>query len=69
MEWRSIVQRIKNPAHTVRVGIVGKYVSLPDAYLSIAEALCHGGIANDARVEVEWISAEDVEAHGADGLP
>jgi CTP synthase len=65
MEWRSIVQRIKNPAHTVRVGIVGKYVSLPDAYLSIAEALCHGGIANDARVEVEWISAEDVEAHGA----
>ncbi|HLS89904.1 MAG TPA: CTP synthase [Limnochordia bacterium] len=65
MEWRSIVQRIKNPANTVRVGIVGKYVSLPDAYLSIAEALCHGGIANDARVEVEWISAEDVEAHGA----
>jgi len=50
----------------VRVGIVGKYVALPDAYMSIAESLCHGGIANDARVEISWISSEDVEAQGAE---
>jgi len=65
-EWRAMVERIKNPTHTVRVGIVGKYVALPDAYMSIAESLCHGGIANDARVEISWISSEDVEAQGAE---
>ena len=64
LEWRSMVHKIKNPSHTVRVGVVGKYVALPDAYMSIAESLCHGGIANDTRVEVRWISSEEVEEHG-----
>ena len=60
-KWESLVARIKNPSKEVRVGIVGKYVQLPDAYKSLNEALRHGGIANDANVELVYISAEDVE--------
>lgn len=64
-QWEAMVERIKNPNHCVRVGVVGKYVALPDAYMSIAEALRHGGIENDAHVEIEWVSAESVEERGA----
>ncbi|HEX3127284.1 MAG TPA: CTP synthase [Thermoanaerobaculia bacterium] len=59
--WESLVARIKNPHHHVRVGIVGKYVEFPDAYKSLNEALLHGGIANDARVELVYIDAEELE--------
>ncbi len=67
-EWSRMVEKIKNPSHRVTIGVVGKYVALPDAYISIAEALCHGGIANDAKVEIAWISAEDVEEQGPEAL-
>ena len=53
--------RVKNPHHQVRVGIVGKYVEFPDAYKSLNEALIHGGIANDAKVELVYIDAEEME--------
>ncbi|MEA2603782.1 MAG: synthase [Acidobacteriota bacterium] len=59
--WESLVARIKNPKHRVRVGIVGKYVEFPDAYKSLNEALLHGGIANDAKVELVYVDAEEVE--------
>jgi len=59
--WESLVARIKNPHHRVRVGIVGKYVELPDSYKSLNEALMHGGIANDAAVELVYIDAEQLE--------
>ncbi len=59
--WEELVGRIKNPKHHVRIGIVGKYVELPDAYKSLNEALEHGGIANDASVELVYISAEEIE--------
>jgi CTP synthase len=59
--WESLVSRVKNPHHHVRVGIVGKYVEFPDAYKSLNEALLHGGIANDAKVELVYIDAEDTE--------
>jgi CTP synthase len=59
--WESLVARIKNPKHKVRVGIVGKYVEFPDAYKSLNEALLHGGIANDAKVELVYVDAEEVE--------
>ena len=59
--WESLVARIKNPEKTVRVGIVGKYVQLPDAYKSLNEALEHGGIANNAKVELVYIDAEEME--------
>jgi CTP synthase len=59
--WESLVSRIKNPHHRVRVGIVGKYVEFPDSYKSLNEALLHGGIANDAKVELIYIDAEELE--------
>jgi CTP synthase len=59
--WESLVARIKNPRHHVRVGIVGKYVEFPDAYKSLNEALLHGGIANDSKVELVYIDAEELE--------
>jgi CTP synthase len=60
--WETLVGKIKNPQNHVRIGIVGKYVELPDAYKSLNEALMHGGIANDAEVELVYLSAEDIEA-------
>jgi CTP synthase len=60
--WEEIAQRVREPEGTVRVGFVGKYVSLPDAYKSIIEALNHGGIANRVKVSLEWVDAEEVES-------
>jgi len=59
--WEELVAKVKNPKHAVRIGIVGKYVELPDAYKSLNEALLHGGIANDAGVELVYINAEEIE--------
>ncbi|MGE5235511.1 MAG: CTP synthase [Acidobacteriota bacterium] len=59
--WHGIVERIKNPTRTARIGIVGKYVNLVDSYKSLNEALGHGGIANDARVELVFIDSEKLE--------
>ncbi len=56
--WREIVDRIHGPEGEVTVAIVGKYTGLADAYKSLDEALCHGGIANRVRVRVEWVDAE-----------
>jgi CTP synthase len=66
--WESLVARVKNPHRKVRVGIVGKYVEFPDAYKSLNEALIHGGIANDAKVELVYIDAEEMEG-GRAGWP
>jgi len=60
-KWQTIVDRIHNPAARVRIGIVGKYVNLVDSYKSLNEALGHGGIANDARVELVFIDSEKLE--------
>ncbi|HEV2150674.1 MAG TPA: CTP synthase [Longimicrobiaceae bacterium] len=61
-EWKSLVQRIKEPGNgTVRIAVVGKYVALVDSYKSVQEALIHGGIANDVGVEIDWLSSEDFE--------
>ena len=59
--WQQLVDRIKNPQDSVKVGIVGKYVELPDAYKSLNEALTHGGIANNLNVELVYIDAEQIE--------
>ena len=67
-EWRAIVERIRNPKHRVRVALVGKYVSLPDAYLSVCEALTHAAAHHGAAVDVKWVSAEEVEAQGPEAL-
>ncbi len=59
--WRNIVRRITMPEGSVRIAIVGKYTGLKDAYKSLAEALIHGGIANNTRVNIEWIESEIFE--------
>jgi CTP synthase len=59
--WEGLVQLVENATRPVRVGVIGKYVSLPDAYLSVVEALKHGGFHHGAAVEIEWIQAEEVE--------
>ena len=64
-EWQAIVERLHAPAYSVNIGIVGKYVELQDAYKSMIEALIHGGIANQAKVVLHWIDAEDIEQKGA----
>ncbi|MCH4892484.1 MULTISPECIES: CTP synthase [unclassified Sphingomonas] len=56
--WREIVDRLSNPEGEVTIGVVGKYVGLPDAYKSLHEALVHGGIANRVKVNVRWLDAE-----------
>ncbi len=58
--WRRLVERLKRPSQgVVRIAVVGKYTELVDSYKSIQEALVHGGIANDVRVEIGWLSSED----------
>ena len=51
----------RRPSRPVRIGLIGKYVALPDAYLSVAESLRHAGFHHEAKVEIDWIQAEDVE--------
>ena len=64
--WEDIVRRVKSPRDTVRIAVVGKYIDLKDSYKSLVEALAHGGIANDARVDIQWVDAEHIERDGAD---
>jgi CTP synthase len=66
-EWERLVERIEAATETVRVGIIGKYVSLPDAYLSVVEALKHGGFHHGTQIDVDWIQAEEVEGLLAEG--
>jgi CTP synthase len=64
-DWRQMVDRLKHPAGVVEVAVVGKYVELKDAYLSVKEALAHGGIANNVEVDIRWLHAEDLETRSA----
>ncbi len=66
-EWEILVDRIESADREVRIGIIGKYVSLQDAYLSVVEALKHGGFHHGANIDVEWIQAEEVEGMMAEG--
>jgi len=59
--WQAVVEKLKSPTKHVRIGIVGKYVNLQDSYKSLNEALLHGGIANDAKVELVFIDSEKLE--------
>jgi CTP synthase len=59
--WRELVHSIHNPADTVRIGVVGKYVQLHDSYKSLGEALVHGGLAHNLRTEIHWIESEGLE--------
>ena len=67
-EWREMVERLKHPAGSVEVAVVGKYVELHDAYLSMKEALAHGGIASNVEVDIRWVQAELLETRPAEDL-
>jgi len=58
--WNAFLVKLKNPSKTVEIGLIGKYVELKDAYKSISEALIHGGVANDAKVNIHWIQSENI---------
>ena len=60
-EWDDLLQKVHNPAHQITVALVGKYVDLPDAYLSVTEALRAGGFANNAKVSIKWVASDDCE--------
>ncbi|MEE7583081.1 MAG: CTP synthase [Oscillospiraceae bacterium] len=64
-EWQNMVERQKNAHKEVTIGLVGKYVALQDAYLSVAESLRHGGIPNDAKVNILWINSEEITHENA----
>jgi len=65
-EWDALLEKVHHPKHHVRVGLVGKYIDLPDAYLSVSEALRAGGFANEAKIEIVWIASDECEsAEGA----
>jgi CTP synthase len=64
--WVNVLKKIKEPEDVVTIGIVGKYVGLKDSYKSLIEALIHGGIANNVRVNLQWIDAEDIEKFGVE---
>lgn len=66
--WRELVDKIKNPQYTVDIALVGKYVALPDAYLSIVEALYHAGVVHRTAVKIHWVDAEKVEREGPEQL-
>src|ERR1700712_477422 len=58
-EWDHLLRRVHQPAKSVTIGVVGKYVDLPDAYLSVTEAVKAGGVANDARVQLRWVASDE----------
>ena len=66
--WSQLVHNLRNPGPSVKVALVGKYVQLNDAYLSVVEALRHACIAQDASLDLHWVSAEQIETDGADSL-
>lgn len=67
-EWKAMLGRIKSADGKVKIGLAGKYVKMYDAYLSVAEALRHGGYENGVNVEIEWIEAEDITADSAERM-
>jgi CTP synthase len=60
-EWDDLLEKVHHPAHEVTVALVGKYIDLPDAYLSVTEALRSGGFANNARVKIKWVPSDECE--------
>src|SRR6185369_7415974 len=64
--WQEIVEAVRNPEGEVEIAVVGKYTNLLDAYKSLAEALAHGGIANNVKVKLNWLESEQFENGSAD---
>ncbi|MDD6148516.1 MAG: CTP synthase [Lachnospiraceae bacterium] len=67
-EWREMVEREHNPKRETEIAIVGKYTALHDAYLSVVEALAHGGIATETKVNIRWVDSEEIEEKGCEEM-
>ncbi|GBD13031.1 CTP synthase [bacterium HR24] len=67
-DWQEWVQRLKQPQGEVEVAVVGKYVELPDAYLSVKEALIHAGVAHHVAVRLRWVHSQDLEHHSPEAV-
>ena len=67
-DWSEMVEKLRNPIHKVTIALVGKYIALHDAYLSVAEALKHGGIYSNTTIDIKWIDSETVTSETADKL-
>lgn len=65
-DWSKMVDKILHPSHQVTIAIVGKYVALRDAYMSVSESLRHAGIANDTEINIKWVNAEEIEKDHVD---
>jgi len=61
LEWREFLSKLKNPKHSIKVGIVGKYIELPDAYKSIIESFVHAGATNECEIEIKYIQSEKID--------
>ena len=66
-QWKDFLGKLKNPINEVRIGLVGKYIELKDAYKSIVESFIHAGVANECRVRLEWIHSEKIDASNVAG--
>lgn len=67
-DWRAMVTAWKNPKYKVKIALVGKYVSLHDAYISVVEALKHGAVANNAEVEIKWVDSELISDYNVESF-
>ncbi len=67
-EWKTLVHQLRNPGPSVKVALVGKYIQLNDAYLSVVEALRHACIATNTSLDIQWVSAEKIESDGPETL-
>ncbi|MGK7388968.1 MAG: CTP synthase [Candidatus Cyclobacteriaceae bacterium M2_1C_046] len=67
-QWKSFLGKLKNPTDEVKIALVGKYVELPDAYKSIAEAFIHAGAVNECKVNIEWIASENITEDNVDSV-
>src|SRR5690606_11733233 len=67
-QWKEFLGKLKNPTNEVRIGLVGKYVELPDAYKSIVEGFVHAGAENECKVNLRWISSEDISSDNISSL-
>lgn len=67
-QWKNFLGKLKNPTDEVKIALVGKYVELPDAYKSIAEAFIHAGSVNECKVNVEWISSENINESNVESV-
>ncbi|MEQ8575200.1 MAG: CTP synthase, partial [Fulvivirga sp.] len=67
-QWKAFLGKLKNPTDEVEIGLVGKYVELPDAYKSIVESFVHAGAANECKVNLHWISSETINADNCENI-